>query len=615
LGRRAAVLIGVDRSGQLPRLEAAAQAARHMERWAESQKFGAIRLITDEREPVHAHRIKSAIRDLVEGADVDQLLVYFSGHGVNIGYNEYWLLSDAPADTSDAVNVAGSEVLARYGTVPHVVIVSDACRTAAEGIRAQGISGSEIFPNLGNGASRAVDLFYATTLGRPAHEIRDPDLSARHFIALYTDVLLDSLEGRHPEVLEAVDEGNEHLGVVRPWPLKNHLPARVLERLKRLGQDLRVAQTPDATITSPPEAWLSRVELRPASRDQTRSIEAPPLSGKDDSLAPIDSGALPAGEGYTPPPLVGEPIHAADERPTIEAFRTSSTEALRSLLGLDPLPLTLFNSTDAERAASRRIYDAVTRQSSESYVPPTEISCGFDVRGTAVARAYSRGARTEVLEGSLVRVDPGERVVDVWLGFAGGRGTALLAIPDFVATVTFNEGELIDVSYDLSKTSPRWDDQAPRQAALRPLRTLIAESAWCGVFHPDADEALVLGSHLRAAGGIDPTTALHAAYAYHQLHLGNLLDEVKAQLRNSLGFLPYDVALLTGGLRGRSPQRGGGIQPSFPLLTQGWGLLRAFGARLPSPLEDLRRHLAPSLWTLFDARGAKRLLAFMKDQG
>jgi hypothetical protein len=125
---------------------------------------------------VIARDIKQAIKAIIEPGNIEQLLIYFAGHGVNLGYSEYWLLSEAPDDTQEAVNVRGSEILARYAGIPHVVFISDACRTAAQGIQAQGVTGSEIFPNQGAGdVSQAVDQFFACTLGNPAAEVRDPN--------------------------------------------------------------------------------------------------------------------------------------------------------------------------------------------------------------------------------------------------------------------------------------------------------------------------------------------------------------------------------------------------------------------------------------------------------
>ncbi|MDD5266653.1 MAG: caspase family protein [Methylococcales bacterium] len=134
--KRAAVLIGVDRADGMPTLKDAAKGARRMEQWARSQEFDIVEVLTDENSgSVDIVSIKKTIKKIVEPSNIDQIVIYFAGHGVNIRYGEFWLLSDAPGDTQAAVNVQGSELLARYSGISHVVFISDACRTAAEGIR------------------------------------------------------------------------------------------------------------------------------------------------------------------------------------------------------------------------------------------------------------------------------------------------------------------------------------------------------------------------------------------------------------------------------------------------------------------------------------------------
>src|SRR5690242_4921610 len=114
---RAGVFIGVARSGGLHPLHDACQGARDMHAWAVAQgivdrKYA--KLITDEDQKVGVDRIFDEIDELLAGAGVDQLVVYFAGHGVNINRNEHWLLSDAPRNPNAAVNVTGSVELARY---------------------------------------------------------------------------------------------------------------------------------------------------------------------------------------------------------------------------------------------------------------------------------------------------------------------------------------------------------------------------------------------------------------------------------------------------------------------------------------------------------------------
>jgi uncharacterized caspase-like protein len=166
--KRAAVIIGVDKTGDLPKLNDAARGAHLAEKWALDQKMEAI-VLTDEKNPVDAKSIKLTVKQLVEADNLDQLVIYFAGHGVNRQRQEYWLLSGAPDDTQEAVNVAGTMLLATTCGIPHVVLISDACRTAAEGIRAQSVTGSEIIPNREE-PEKAVDIFLACRLA--SHQTR-----------------------------------------------------------------------------------------------------------------------------------------------------------------------------------------------------------------------------------------------------------------------------------------------------------------------------------------------------------------------------------------------------------------------------------------------------------
>ena len=151
--RRAGVFVGVDRTGQLQTLNDAAAGAERMHQWSLGQGMSdgsqAILLTDRGGKKVTPDMIFDAIKSMIDGPGVDQLLVYFAGHGVNINRSEHWLLSDAPVRTSAAVNVAGSVDLARYCGIPYVVFISDACRSAPEGIQAQNVRGVDVFPNDG----------------------------------------------------------------------------------------------------------------------------------------------------------------------------------------------------------------------------------------------------------------------------------------------------------------------------------------------------------------------------------------------------------------------------------------------------------------------------------
>src|SRR5581483_2362804 len=371
--KRAAVLIGVDRSGGLPPLQDAAAGARRMEKWAVAQGVDPVVVLTDEQNGrVEIGDIKQAVRQIVDAATTDQLLVYFAGHGVNIRYGEIWLLTDAPSDTQAAGNVSGSATLAAYSGIPYVVFVSDACRTAAEGIQAQFVTGSEIFPNDGvGGAEQPVDRFYATLLGAPAHEIRDPREAAALYSALYTQALLDAFDGIVADALDWVEEGGRRIGYVRPRPLKKLLPGELARRLREKGLT-NVVQIPDAHLVSEDDAWLSRSE-----------------SAGADTVAPPPPPA-PAPE----PPPVGEssPPEAAAPPPTIAVATELLRPALRGELDRVEMVLRRRVSTSALPDLERNVHRV-----REPFGPSHhETECGFKVRGARIVEAFSPHVQTDL---------------------------------------------------------------------------------------------------------------------------------------------------------------------------------------------------------------------------
>jgi hypothetical protein len=66
---RAAILIGVSRTGQLPALQATSEGVRKMTAWARSQGIARLRVITDEDGTrVTLDAIKRAVREMTDRA-------------------------------------------------------------------------------------------------------------------------------------------------------------------------------------------------------------------------------------------------------------------------------------------------------------------------------------------------------------------------------------------------------------------------------------------------------------------------------------------------------------------------------------------------------------------
>ena len=594
--KRAAVLIGVHKAHTLPELQAVWKGVHAMETWALSQGLASelVRTITDETGKVTPQQIKDAIKEFVERGDLDQLIVYFSGHGVNLKYGEYWLLSDAIEDADAAVNVKGSEERARYSVIPHVVFLSDACRTAPQGIQAQGIEGSIIFPNKPvPGPEKSVDQFYATLLGEPALEIADPKDAAAKFQAVYTDALLEALKGSHADLVDWNTQAGP--GFIRPRPLKKFLakdlPIRVYQATH--GSDPR-SQQPDARITSDDDAWLAEINA------SARAVRAPQAFG------------LPA--------TTGAREHGAFTRNQISMPK----RALRALIANDSLPmdsaLPLSATTAGPFRAARSKLDVFSElnkrfaqdvhNNAEPFGPlHFETGCGFKIRGAEVDACQANGAVFEIFNGGyLVRATlKAHHTVSTLLTFKSGDSALLPAIQDFLTTLTFDGQHLVDVTYEPSNNSGRWSDYQNRLTEIRNLRAVIASSSRLGTFHLDDPEAETLARRMQVAKGIDPSLALYAAHAFRDQGNRSRIKQMIDYMSEDLHLGLFDIMLLAGRLNDHFiPQERENIFPFLPMLSQSWPLMPAYEVALPPDLEKISRHVLPdSLWTLFDPDGAR----------
>ncbi|MEZ5288073.1 MAG: caspase family protein [Vicinamibacterales bacterium] len=298
---RAGLFIGVDRTGGLPRLKDAAAGAQRMHAWALSQGLvdgTQARLLTDANGgKVTSDQVYDAVQALIGGAGVEQLVVYFAGHGVNINRGEQWLLSDAPVRTSAAVDVSNSAKLARYSGVSHVVFLSDACRVAPDSIQAQNVRGIDIFPNDdASDRARPVDEFYACRLGRTAAEVRDAAAAAGAFRAVYTGALFEALAGQHAALLKPGDAGDP-ARYVWPVPLQDWLEAELPRRIRALSLSTPVIQDPDAVLSAEGQ-WLA--QLAPS-----QIVPAPPPMPAASPGPSSRSRGTTRGVGSRPPASSG----------------------------------------------------------------------------------------------------------------------------------------------------------------------------------------------------------------------------------------------------------------------------------------------------------------------
>lgn len=605
MGKRAAVLIGVSKyeAAELRDLRAVESGVDLMERWVRDQGFDRIERITDRNGgEVHAYKIRTAIKEMIRPLDLDQLVVYFAGHGVNLGTNEFWLLPEAPEATSEAVNVTGTRRQARYGFVPHVVFVSDACRTAAEGIQAASVKGTEVFPAPEGGElSKPVDIFYAAALGAESKEVKDPREAAGRYRAVYTEALYGLLQGEDPALIDDLAD-EPGFGVIRSLPLKNRLTSAVQARLDAWRPGEKLSQPTDAELAAYPEGWLSKLALAGAVRPRGGGGRRGPGPPREDATGLGFLRGLSGAALGDPTATSGGPVD----------FSLANGPVVRGTPRSRGGP--------APDSVTEDLVEEVIR-GAETFGPDhMETQCGFKVRGARVIEARALRLPTEVLDHDLVRVDASDEPDEVLIRFGDGRAVVLPAIPGFLAALVFQGRELTQVAYEPSTTSLRWSGE-DRATELRTLRSVITQALRHGVFRPTEEQARELLRLLAEGSNLDPMLAIYASYAFDTLQLTGPIERLSHELRDDLGFTLFDVALLSGEIAsGAVVEMASGVRPAqylpgFPLFSRGWALVEVLGARLPPGLEDLRQRLAPSLWTLFDERGAMLLTRHFETRG
>jgi hypothetical protein len=250
------------------------------------------------------------------------------------------------------------------------------------------------------------------------------------------------------------------------------------------------------------------------------------------------------------------------------------------------------------------------------------------VTGAEVALAVSHPLlRTQTLTAgdgrsrpALIRLDTRDaRAGSVALRFADGAGTVVAGLRGFVANVVVDEGRVVDVSYiPASGTSDRSMYESER-ARVDSLHAAVATAARFGVFRIEGGRtnreqaARQLADRIRVLKGIDPTLGLYAAYAYSDAGLPNQVQSVRDFMRGDLGVDLFDVAMLAGGLTGRSLDGPAVTFPFCPMLAQGWSLIRVKDVRLAREVNEARDHLRQSLWTTFDREGIEPLMEALRE--
>jgi hypothetical protein len=589
---RAAIVIGVDKAGDLPKLRAAASGALAMGEWLSSEGFD-VTTLTDANGPVRFADLFDAVKRNVDNAALTQLVIYFAGHGFVNGYSEHWMLSGAPDNQNEAVSLNESVFNARLTGISNVVFISDACRSKADSIRIQRVSGSVLFPNPVNqpAVPADVDQFLATLVGDASWEVPVAESSGA-FEGIYTRCFLEAF--KHPDVA-MVKKTATGQSVVPNNTLKPYLAREVPIRAQAASITLK--QRPDSLVVSPDTTFIGRALGDPAT-----------------------SAAIGAGRAGGPPRLAPVPVTVRDVANA--ALRDAGATIIAAAR---PGVTSAMISTESKSSGYADANDRLI----QSRGLPAELSVrtGATISGARVASATVRpGFKAEHLNGIGSQLQASVEVTmargpatSLAIRFENGTGTVIAALEGYIASVVVDENGVSSVSYLPSRQNPLRGEFDHEGAKLVQLRDAVATAARFGVFRFEGPReqrqaaAAQMADRIRVLKGIDPTLGLYAAYAYADAGLPSHVGSVRGFMRDTLGADLFDVVMLSGDLSSRAVRGPERLAPFCPMLTQGWSLLRVLNVRLPESLADLRIHLRHSLWTTFDAEGMTIVESALRD--
>lgn len=578
--RRAAIVIGLDHTADLPVLKDAEAGAKDFADFLVEEGFDPVLRFLGADGPVTVSMLKQAVHGLVDPPVLDQLVIYFAGHGIMpLPANEKWLLSEAPEDADSAVSVRECFEAARASKIANVVLIGDTCRSIPPSAQYLGIQGSVIFPNLPTSATNTrIDVFYAAQPGEPALEVQK---SSGAYRALLTRTLIDVFRDPDlhldPSLFQTMPDGTR---VVTNRKLMQCLPGLVDTRAQEAS--IQYSQRPQLDILSDDPWNIGRVDF-PAS-------------------APGTGTATPYLRFDTVPEILRVQVQYA----TLDAASAIVTASGGAA------------GDAALRETDTQLRLSVDRQNADVELERT----GIAVYGARIARAVAVPSLDvglpsdlpgQASPSSLLSPDLGERrAATLVVQFDNGMGAPIAALRNFGAHVTVGEGGITDLRYTPVRDSDAWYEFDSERQRLTELRALVREASRKGVLGFDGNDeerkaaAGRMADQIRMLKGIDPTLGIYAAYAYDAALLSDQVKSVAQILQDNLSVRLFDPELLAWALVDGPVATGeSGVFPFCPVLRQGWELLRVKQARLAEAVLAARPHLLTSFITTFSTPGVE----------
>lgn len=576
---KCAVIIGVDKTGGLPKLNAAGKGANDFNNWALSQGF-VTRLHTDATGPVTINDIHNSVSEFVNQRRYSLMIIFFAGHGIlKSATDERWLLSNSPANPNEAVSVLPSKMLARKTGIDHVVFISDACRSIPNDPLINEVSGSIIFPNIASTLKKTdIDMFYATRPGDPSYEVKE-DLATKNYSSIYTKYLLKGLGGTVPEILSDLKEGDDEILAILANDLELYLESVVPLAAEKIN--ITLIQNPDAEVTSRTPKYLAK--FRPGSFKETEStpVKANEISNQYKKKY--------RGSGFID----------YDVRDRFSEY-----------FGLEGNEM-----TDSVKASVAKLVNAKGRESFET-------KTGFTIIGGSETYVETINGKVDIFrEGNVIHIRVYESKksapATILLLFPQTNSAVPLAVlPGFIGTVVLENNKVININYSPSRNSNRMGYTAGESEQIEKSRAYIATAARYGLFKLEGEKDFItnMASYIRMNKAFDPTLGLYAAYAYAQAGDYKGIKSIYGYMKKEPEPVLFDVSMLNQIMNNFKIDSLIKVAPFCPLLTQGWSYLSTDYEQFQPILKDLSKYLIPGLWTTFNDKGVDLIRQAFQDK-
>jgi hypothetical protein len=567
---RAAVVVGVNTTGELTPLESAVAAADDVAAWLKAEGYAVVKL-TDAAKPVTAAAVKKAVTKFVEAGTYEQLVLYFSGHGYWKNNAELWLLSDAPGNADEAVSWVETIELARDSGIPHVVVVSDACRSIPNTTTGMRVRGSVVFPNnpINTRVQPKIDKLQASAVGAPAYEVALSKTS-KSKTSVFTHCLREAYANPDADMVLKVQDGKRTLEVVPNRRLEAFLRREVPAVLSSVS--VAYQQLPVIDVLSDDSAYIGQVRRPPPGGVITDiAPTAQPITVNDVARAAVAAEISP----------VGLPMGGLQRfRRGAAAAASKQLSALRSTIEAPP-PLTHYESQTGFTVSGADVRGAIAGEGG------LVDRAGDEHPNAAAVRIWPDGGRTHC---------------SVAITFGDGSGTLLPALQGYIGHITVADGGVLNVSYVPSDNSLRWIEYEKRRKDIDKLRSAVSAAASLGTLRLRKEDAARFAERVRVQKQFDPTLGMYAAYAYAEAGLYDEVRSVREYMFDDLRVSLFDVAMLDRKTGEQDWLAIEGAVPFCPMLSQGWYYLRPRGVKLPGILENGQDELIQSLWTTFNMK-------------